>query len=137
MNSLQDAVIRRRAEESTTGPLCHRSKSNPLSLTVRTADGAHCLLPWLHFAYGWHGEDEDGEYLRLVFASHEVLARGARLHVLAEEAAQHRLDRLHAIPEKYDRSAHDNEPVVTHLRVTAIDEGPAEEPSGKSGVSSA
>jgi hypothetical protein len=49
--------------------------------------GRTYVLPWTQFLYAEGGEDE----IRLVFATHEVLARGAGLHALLAEVAAHRL----------------------------------------------
>jgi len=45
------------------------------------------VLPWAQFLYAEGGDDE----VRLVFATHDVLARGAGLSVLLTELAEQRL----------------------------------------------
>src|ERR1051325_5070102 len=49
--------------------------------------GRTYVLPWTQFLYAEGGEDE----IRLVFATHDVLVRGAGLHVLLADVAAHRL----------------------------------------------
>src|SRR5215467_11893058 len=45
------------------------------------------VLPWTQFLYAEGGEDE----IHLVFATHDVLVRGAGLQVLLADVAAHRL----------------------------------------------
>ena len=49
--------------------------------------GRTYVLPWTQFLYAEGGEDE----VRLVFATHDVLVRGAGLQVLLADVAAHRL----------------------------------------------
>ena len=49
--------------------------------------GRTYVLPWTQFLYAEGGENE----VRLVFATHDVLVRGAGLHVLLTDVAAHRL----------------------------------------------
>ena len=49
--------------------------------------GRTYVLPWTQFLYAEGAEDE----VRLVFATHDVLVRGAGLQVLLADVAAHRL----------------------------------------------
>jgi hypothetical protein len=49
--------------------------------------GRTYVLPWAQFLYAEGGEDE----VRLVFATHDVVVRGAGLHMLLADIASHRL----------------------------------------------
>ena len=49
--------------------------------------GRTYVLPWTQFLYAEGGEDE----VHLVFATHNVVIRGAGLHVLLADVAAHRL----------------------------------------------
>jgi hypothetical protein len=60
------------------------AKQNSLELVL--IDRTY-VLPWTQFLYAEGGEDE----ARLVFATHDVVVRGAGLHVLLADVAAHRL----------------------------------------------
>ena len=52
--------------------------------------GRTYVLPWTQFLYAEGGEDE----VHLVFATHNVVIRGAGLQVLLADVAAHRLVRV-------------------------------------------
>jgi hypothetical protein len=56
------------------------------------------VLPWTQFLYAEGGDDE----VRLVFATHDILVRGAGLHALLADVAAHRLVGL-SEPTRADR----------------------------------
>ena len=60
------------------------ANQNSLELVLM---GRTYILPWTQFLYAEGGEDE----VRLVFATHDVVVRGAGLHVLLADVAAHRL----------------------------------------------
>ena len=82
------------------------------SLEVALIDRIY-VLPWAQFLYAEGADDE----VRLVFATHDVVVRGAGLHTLLADLAAHRLVGLNE-PLRADRFAARTGMCVRELVVT-------------------
>ena len=80
--------------------------------------GRTYVLPWAQFLYAEGGDDE----VRLVFATHDVLARGAGLQMLMADLAAQRLVGLYE-PTRAERFGAANGRCVRELSVHKIDSG--------------
>jgi hypothetical protein len=78
--------------------------------------GRTYVLPWAQFLYAEGGDDE----VRLVFATHDVLARGAGLQMLLADLAAQRLVGLDE-PTRAERFGAANGRSVRELSVHKID----------------
>ena len=74
------------------------------------------VLPWAQFLYAEGGDDE----VWLVFATHDVLARGAGLQALLADLAAQRLVGLDE-PTRAERFGNDNGRWVRELSVHKVD----------------
>ena len=72
-----------------------RQGASQISLELVLIDRTY-VLPWTQFLYAEGGEDE----VRLVFATHDVLARGAGLQALLADVAAQRLVGLDEPPAR-------------------------------------
>ena len=74
------------------------------------------LLPWSQFIYAEGGDDE----VRLVFATHDVLAKGTGLNTLLADVGAQRLMVLEE-PGRADRFAGVTIPGIRELSVQKVD----------------
>jgi hypothetical protein len=121
MSGLQQMVDRRRADEAVAAHPCYSTKAQSAAVLVEAAGGENWVLPWQHFIFGRHRDDGDREQLVLTFVAHEVTLRGMNLAVIAEEAANLRLESVRAAPGKYLKSA-GAEPFIERVDVQTISE---------------
>lgn len=78
--------------------------------------GRTYVLPWAQFLYA-EGRDEE---VRLIFATHDVLVRGAGLQLLLADVAAHRLVGLNE-PLRADRFTGRPRMCVRELVVTKVE----------------
>jgi hypothetical protein len=78
--------------------------------------GRTYVLPWTQFLYAEGGDDE----VRLVFATHDVLARGAGLNALLADVAAQRLVGL-SEPPRAERFGGDRDQCIRELSVRSVE----------------
>lgn len=88
-------------------------EANPSSLEVELIDRSY-VLPWTQFLYA----EGSGDEVRLVFATHDVLVRGAGLHDLLADLAAHRLVGM-SEPRRSERFGLSPRRCIRELVVTA------------------
>ncbi len=78
--------------------------------------GRTYVLPWAQFLFAEGGDDE----VRLVFATHDVLARGAGLHALLADVAAQRLVEL-SEPTRAERFGEGCDRCIRELSVRSVE----------------
>jgi hypothetical protein len=101
MSTLNESLQARRITVPSPEQLGYSIKPQNISLRLKCSAGQSWTLPWAHFSFAHLAVVESSEKLVLTFASHEVIIHGKNLQTLDDEAANCRLEKLHATALKY------------------------------------
>jgi hypothetical protein len=120
MSTLQDTLTHRRTGARPSDGISYSSEGSLPAVSIYAADGELWVLPWSHFVSARHTADGECEKVTILFASHQVEMRGARLALLMPEIAGFRLGSLRGLPAKYEALSNASEPFVERLSVRPI-----------------
>ena len=105
---------------STKSPECWASDPQARGLRIEISAEHSLLLPFDQFVFAELTTDGEGQCLRLMFATHEVVAHGQSLRRLETAIQRLELSFLGPLPNCQRALVADGQPVVVELTVTEV-----------------
>ena len=103
---------------SAKSPECYTTDPKAECLRVEVSPGHSFLLPHDEFAFAELKTEEKEQYLRLIFAEHEVLVRGYCLRRIETALQRMELSFLSALSTNQRSLVPDGQPVIVEIAVT-------------------
>lgn len=107
---------------STKSPECWASDPQARGLRIEISAEHSLLLPFDQFVFAELTTDGEGQCLRLMFATHEVIAHGQSLRRLETAMQRLELSFLASLPAGHRSLVADGQPVVREIAVTEMKE---------------
>lgn len=107
---------------NTKTPECWSSDPNAQGVKIELSAERSLLLPFDQFAFAELKTEGKQQYLRLVFATHEVLIRGNALRRIETTMQRMELSFLAALPSSERKLIAEGQPVIVEISVTEVDD---------------
>jgi hypothetical protein len=106
---------------STKSPECWANDPHARAVRVEITADESLLLPHDEFVYATLKRDGEDQVLRLVFVTHEVLARGQSLCRIETAMQRMELSALNTLPANQRSLVPDGQPIVTEIGVIEVE----------------
>jgi hypothetical protein len=120
LNFLVVVTLKSDKHMSTKSPECWASDPNARGVKVEVSAERSLLLPFDQFAFAELKTEEKQQHLRLVFATHEVSARGNSLRRIETAMQRMELSFLAALPSSQRSLVADGQPLVAEITATEM-----------------
>ena len=115
-------VINQLKSMSTKTPECWASDPNARAVKIELSAEQSLLLPFDQFAFAELKSEGKQQYLRLVFATHEISLRGHSLRRIETAMQRMELSSLTALPAKHRQLVLDGQPIIIQIVVVEVNE---------------
>ncbi len=100
------------------GIICASKREGAPTLSIRDGSGKRWIMPWVHLLHATYTNEDSGERIELVYATHEVVCDGVRLESLVEDFAKFAVEWVKCHDKRYLELCPKGMPFLYGIEVT-------------------
>ncbi len=125
MKNLKNSLTARgdaQASDDPSGIICASFREGAPTLVIITWEGKRWVMPWIHFQYAWHEDQEEFELMKLYYSTHEVSLEGVRLERLVEHFAKFGVEWIRSYDKRYLQLCPQELPFIENIHIEEKEE---------------